>query len=325
MSQEQSPPSDFERETVQHANVGIPLSDGTKAAIPLTRVFGSRPRPRVVIVAGVHGDELVGPHALVELAQELAPSELRGTVVLAPSANPLAFAAGLRKAPQDDLDLNRIIPGRSDGTATERIANSLVNQVFGAADLVIDLHSAGREGNLLPLSGFREAHDDCARQSALAAAAFGLEHYWMMRWSPGTLSTWANQQGIPAVGCEVGGRGTATREQINLYKDGLRRCLRCLDVLDPPLEVAMPPKVWTQEHLFAPCGGLLESLVRLGDEVQGGETLARVRDLWGNVCGEITAPWDCTIMHTRVQQSVAAGDSVFWLGREEDNPLHVSS
>ena len=67
--------------------------------IPLTRVFGRCPEPRVVIVAGVHGDELVGPHALVELAQELSPSELRGTVVLVPSANPLAFAAGLRKAP----------------------------------------------------------------------------------------------------------------------------------------------------------------------------------------------------------------------------------
>ncbi len=310
----------FERESVQRAAVGFPLPNGARVEIPVIRVFGQSPQPRVVIVAGVHGDELVGPHALVELAHELAPSELRGTVVLAPSANPLAFAAGLRKAPQDDLDLNRIFPGKRGGTATERIANSLVNQVFGAADLVIDLHSAGREGNLLPLSGFREAHDDCARQSALAAAAFGLEHYWMMRWSTGTLSTWANQQGIPAVGCEVGGRGTATREQIDLYKAGIRRCLRHAGVLDPPLAVAMPPKVWTQEHLTAPCGGLLEVLVELGQEVATGETLARVRDLWGNVCAKVTAPRDGKIMHTRVQQSVAAGENVFWLGRQEDNP-----
>ena len=131
--------------------------------------------------------------------------------------------------------------------------------------------------------------------------------------------------GIPAVGCEVGGLGAATSEQIDLYKAGLRRCLRHLGLLDPPLEVAMPPKVWTQEHLFAPCGGLLEFLVTLGQEVRGGEVLARVRDLWGTVCGEITAPGDGKIMYTRVQQSVAAGDNVFWLGREEDNPLHVSS
>ena len=273
----------------------------------------------------MHGDELVGPHTLVELAQELSPCELQGTVVLVPSANPLAFAAGRRRAPEDDLDLNRIFPGRNGGSATERIANSLVNHVIGAADLAIDLHSAGRDGDLLPLSGFREARDDCAHRSALAAAAFGLEHYWMMRWAPGTLSTWANEQGIPAVGCEVGGRGTATREQIDLYKDGIRRCLRHLGMLEPPLEVSMPPRVWTQEHLTAPCSGLLELLVGLGEEVQSGETLARVRHLNGSVRGEITAPHCGTIMYTRVMHSVAEGENVFWLGRKEDNPCYSSS
>ncbi len=318
-------PEGFKEASVQRTAVDLALPDDSRVSIPVTHIFGQCPRPRVVIVAGVHGDELVGPQALVELARELTPGDLRGTVVLVPSANPLAIAAGLRTAPHDDVDLNRILPGKRGGSATERIANCLVTSVIADADWVIDLHSAGREGDLLPLSGFREATGECARRSALAAAAFGLEHYWMMRWSPGTLSTWANQQGIPAVGCEVGGRGMATREQIDLYKKGMRRCLRHLGMLDPPLEVAMPPKVWTQEHLFAPCGGLLESLVTLRQDVQAGEALARVHDLWGNVCGEITAPEDGKILHTRVQQSVAAGDNVFWLGREEDNPLHSST
>ena len=313
---------EFEQASVQQAAVGLPLTDGSSVKIPLTRIFGRTPRPRVVIVAGVHGDELVGPHALVELAQELTPSDLRGTVVLVPSANPLALAAGLRKAPEDNLDLNRIFPGKCGGSATERIADSLVTSVVGDADMIIDLHSAGREGDLVPLSGFREAHDDCARRSALAAAAFGLEKYWMMRWSPGTLSTWANQQGIPAVGCEVGGRGTATREQIDLYKAGVIRCLRHLGMLEPPLEVALPPKVWTQEYLTAPCSGLLEVLVEPGQEVARGETLARVRDLWGNECGNVTAPRQGTIMYTRVMQSVDEGENVFWLGRQEENPCY---
>ena len=312
----------FQQASVRQTTVGFPLIAGSRAEIPVTRIYGQAPKPRVVVVAGVHGDELVGPHALVELAQELVPGELRGTVVLVPSANPLAFAAGRRTAPEDDLDLNRIFPGKRGGSATERIANCLVTSAIGDADLVIDLHSAGREGDLVPLSGFREAHNECARRSALAAAAFGLEHYWMMRWSPGTLSTWANQQGIQAVGCEVGGRGTATREQIDLYKAGVIRCLRHLGILDPPLEVTMPPQVWTQEYLTAPCGGFLDILVSLGQRVQSGEALARVRDLWGNVCGEITAPQNCKIIYTRTHQSVQTGENVFWLGREEDNPCY---
>ncbi len=248
---------------MQCAFVGFSLPSGARVEVPLTRVFGSVPRPRVAVVAGIHGDELVGPHALVELAQELSPRELQGTVALVPSANPLAFAAGRRRAPEDDLDLNRTFPGKVEGSVTERLASVLARVVVGGADLVIDLHSAGREGNLLPLSGFREAHNACARRSALAAAAFGLERYWMMRWAPGTLSTWANQQGIPAVGCEVGGGGTAAREERDLYKAGVRRCLRHLGMLDPPLEVAMPPYVWTQEYVTAPCGGFWRVWLRL--------------------------------------------------------------
>lgn len=319
---------DFERsrrEFTTYETLPVLPSQSPAEGISLVTMVGQCPEPRVVIVAGVHGDELVGTFALSELMNEFVPTALRGTVVLVPSANPFAFAAGQRKAPEDKIDLNRIFPGRDHGSVTRRTARVLTQQIIHTADLVIDLHSAGRDGDLLPLSGFREAHDDCAHRSALAAAAFGLEHYWMMRWAPGTLSTWANQRGIPAVGCEVGGRGMATREQIDLYKDGIRRCLRHLGMLDPPLEVAMPPKVWTQEHLTAPCGGLLELLVGLGEEVQSGETLARVRHLNGLVRGEITAPHCGTIMYTRVLHSVAEGENVFWLGREEDNPCYLST
>ena len=97
-------------------------------------------------------------------------------------------------------------------------------------------------------------------------------------------------------------------------------------MLDPPLEVSLPPKVWTQEHLAAPCEGLLEILVTLGQEVKSGERLGpRARSLWSHARGEITAPRNGTIMYTRVMQSVGSGENVFWLGGEEDNPCYSSA
>ena len=148
---------------------------------------------------------------------------------------------------------------------------------------MIDLHSAGREGTLVPLSGFREAQDDCARRSALAAAAFGLEHYWMMRWAPGTLSTWANQLGIPAVGCEVGGRAEATREQIDLYKKWEYAAACATSACSTrPWRSPCRPKCGRKSTFSPHAAGLLESLVRLGQEVEDGEILARVRESLGN-------------------------------------------
>ena len=325
MAQERRLPEDFdrfERETVQRATVGISLPDGSNVEIPLTRVFGRCPEPRVVIVAGVHGDELVGPHALVELAQELSPSELRGTVVLVPSANPLAFAAGLRKAPDDGLDLNRIFPGNG-GTATERVADTLVRRVIDGADLVIDLHSAGREGNLVPLSGFREAHNACAQRSALAAAAFGLQHYWMMRWSPGTLSTMANQRGIPAVGCEVGGRGMASRgnrlvQRYSPLPEASRHARSAAGGLAAPKGV----------DARAPCRamrGLAGDSCNAGPRGQKrGETGPRAQSLWSRVWRNHRAAQRHNHVHAG-NAIVGAGENVFWLGGEEDNPCYSSA
>src|SRR5205823_1434020 len=135
------------------------------------------------------------------------------------------YNAGGREVPGEQLDLNRVFPGRPDGSLGHRLAHALVHRIIAPCDLAIDLHSAGRTGLMLPLSGFREARGDVARRSAAAAAAFGLEFAWLMRWAPGTLSTALNEIGIPAVGCEIGGLGLARPEDVALYKEGVIRCL----------------------------------------------------------------------------------------------------
>src|SRR6185295_9940329 len=58
------------------------LADGSELAIPVTVLVGRRRRPRLVAIAGVHGNEFPGPLALVDLARRLDPAELDGTVVI---------------------------------------------------------------------------------------------------------------------------------------------------------------------------------------------------------------------------------------------------
>src|SRR5687768_16512818 len=142
---------------------------GPALAQPVTVLVGNRPRPRLAVVAGVHGNEFPGPLAIGRLVRALQPEGLAGTVVLVPVANPLAFDAGTRVSPEDGVNLNRVFPGSATGSLTLRLAWALVHGVVQDADLALDLHSGDGNGVMLPMAGFR-APPAAADEHALAVA-----------------------------------------------------------------------------------------------------------------------------------------------------------
>lgn len=103
------------------------------------------PADKVVVVGGVHGNERSGIAAAEQLEAEHDPR-----VQVFPRANP--WAEGSRRSP-DGTDMNRLFPGRPDGTPEERQAHAIF-QAASQADVVIDLHEAltewrdGRAGRL---------------------------------------------------------------------------------------------------------------------------------------------------------------------------------
>src|SRR5438445_12155704 len=99
-----------------------------------------RRHPRVLTVAGHHGVEQEGPSALISLWHSLRPESLRGSLVMIPVLNPPAFQALRRASLEDGLDINRIFPGNSRGTVTERLADALRAPLIWCADLVLSLY-----------------------------------------------------------------------------------------------------------------------------------------------------------------------------------------
>jgi len=57
------------------------------AVLPLIVIRGESAGPLFIVVAGVHGDEYEGPQAIWQVAQELPPASLRGTL-LRPDSDP---------------------------------------------------------------------------------------------------------------------------------------------------------------------------------------------------------------------------------------------
>src|SRR4051812_38846362 len=112
------------------------------------RTVGSG-RPHLLIIAGVHGDECEPMVAVRRLWQRIHAMPVRGRITCIPVVNAPAFLRGQRTG-DDGRDLARTMPGRADGSPTERIAAALA-PLIREADYLVDLHTGGRLFRISPL------------------------------------------------------------------------------------------------------------------------------------------------------------------------------
>ena len=118
--------------------------------------------PTIMIVGGIHGDEVAGWKVALDLIER---DDFTGKVIIIPRANYLATTLVSRYPGQDNnglydgiiySDLNRIFPGKIDGTMTELIAHAIIQEVEKyQPDYIVDLHESKRSyaSKISPLIG----------------------------------------------------------------------------------------------------------------------------------------------------------------------------
>jgi hypothetical protein len=93
----------------------------------------------VIVSAGTHGDEYEGQIIVSRLIREIEPGMITGQLILLPQANAPAAQAGMRTAPLDDGNLNRLYPGDAGGTPSQIIAQYIEHTLLARAQYMIDL------------------------------------------------------------------------------------------------------------------------------------------------------------------------------------------
>lgn len=110
-------------------------------SMPITVVNGAFDGPTVLITSGIHGGEYPGIQTAIELSNELDAAKIHGQVILIHPVNTQAFKARVSYCvPQDGKNINRVFPGRKDGTLAEQTAYVVSEEFQSRADYYLDLH-----------------------------------------------------------------------------------------------------------------------------------------------------------------------------------------
>ncbi len=291
--------------------------EGDPLLLRIITCTGRTRRPCLGLIAGVHGDEYDGIVALHEIGRETSPDDLDGTLLIIPVANPAALAAGQRRTPQDDRDLNRTFPGDPTGTMTERLADLLARHVLHQTDLVFSLHSGGATGSLAPRVEFLNVPGPIGQSSYEAAWASGFPNLVGLPKLPGLLLSAMADVGVPLIEGEVGGCATVRPENVTYYKDRVVAVARHVGIDRRHPTIQGRPgirRVWQRVHLVAGANGVFLREVEMEQAVRQGDRLGRIIDIEGEVVGDVLAPAHGVIGGYREHASVRAGDSVctFW-------------
>ena len=138
-------------------------------------IRGQANGPHLLLLGGIHGDEICGSYALTRLAYELTAGLLTltaGQVTIVPVANPAAYQQGTRFV-QDNL--NRIISHYPAPQFAEQSYADAIAQLIDDADVVLDLHAY--HAGTVPYV-FLDQEDTAHREFA---GALGLP-YWVTGW-----------------------------------------------------------------------------------------------------------------------------------------------
>ena len=294
--------------------------------IPIAAI-GDGNGPRILLMAGNHGDEYEGQVALGRLIRDLDPAAVRGRIIILPSANFPAAMAGTRTSPLDEGNLNRSFPGDPNGGPTAQIAYYIEHELLPRCDFVLDIHSGGSSLTYVPSTLARRPGQPEALERAIELMrVFGAPvGYFVIGggWGEMTLTAAAARAGVRHMSTELAGGGQVTPAALRIAEGGVRRVLHALGALTSP----PPPAEHTTRlmqvsgqdyYCYAPEPGLFEPLVELGDEVEAGTAAGAIHPH--------DTPWrepaiarfsrTGTVVCKRVPGRVERGDCLYHLATE---------
>jgi uncharacterized protein len=287
---------------------------------PYLAIAGLRAGPTVLVTAGIHAAEYTGIEAAIRVGRTTSPDSVRGTIIVLPLLNrPGFYERSIYVNPEDGDNLNRLFPGKSDGTWGERFAHRLLTEIVTKCDYAIDLHAGDLIEDLVPFVIYRETQNDSLDEKILGMAnAYGAR--WAVKSAPtgerpGTLYAVAAQKGVAAMLAESGGRGQLIEEDVVRHVTGVTNILRTIGALSGQPERVKPPTVVKSfEWLRSPVEGIFHCHVQVGQLVKARDVLGDITDLVGQPLAAMTAPVSGVVLFTVTSPAIKKDGLVLAIG-----------
>ena len=276
---------------------------GDPVTIPIKIIRAKEPGPTLLVMAGIHGDEMNG----VAIVRELMinpPKLIKGSLILMPIINIFGFEENSRYLP-DRRDLNRCFPGSNDGPLGSRIAFLLTNEIIKKSSMIIDLHTGA-----FPRTNYPHIRADLSNQMVKKLAnSFYCELILDTKGEKSTLRNWASKQNVPTICYEAGETNRFESNAIQSGLNGINNVLLSFKMILSNFIKSnhthiIKQSVWVRSGM----GGILEFHVSLGDYVKKGDVIASCLALNSSFKHRMIAPKSGVVLGLVTRPTIKPGE-----------------
>ena len=305
------------------AKPGEMISGFLDENIPVTVVNGREDGPVLALVAGNHGYEYPPILALQMLRERMNPKKLSGAVIMVHVANmPSFLGRTVYFSPVDGKNLNRVYPGKRDGTVSDKIAYAITTEVIDRCDALLDLHCGDGNESLRPYN-YQIVTQDEALNGRIASLVnmCVIDHIVVDRGRPADplnsmyCSNTAITRGKPAVTVEAGFLGVPDEKSAKLIVECCENVMRYFKIA-PGKAVSLKKPVYLDpaEVISSPETGILYPKVKKDDKVKRGATLAVITDFFGKKIAEVKSPVAGKVLYIVATPPISKGQPIGCVG-----------
>ncbi len=295
-------------------NVGRLPSD-TRINI-LAHVFRSKnPGPCILLLGGVHGDEINGME-IVRRTIELGTLDAlnRGTVIAIPLLNAFGFINFSREVP-DGKDVNRSFPGSTSGSLASRVARTLTKKILPYVDFALDFHTGGASRYNYPQIRYTKTDSKAEYLAKIFAAPYTIQKPLIVK----SFRKAAKTMNIPAIVYEGGESVRLDGFAITKGIEGLNRVLGEFKMIEFNPEAAQSLLFKKSAWIRAPYSGLFIWTQKSGVHIKKGEPLGVIKDIYGTKSVQVISKMEGYIIGHNNASVVNQGDALFHIGLEYQN------
>lgn len=290
------------------------LHTSTPVQIPIHVNRAKEDGPTVVLMAGMHGDEINGIEIIRRIIHRKLNKPTKGTVICIPIFNIFGFLNLKRELP-DGRDLNRSFPGSPTGSLASQFAYQFMKEIAPIADVIIDFHTGASQRN-----NFAQIRCDYDDQRSLELARIFNPPLIL----DSNVISKTIREAIQKIGKQYllfeGGKANSIEDVIvEEGINGAKLILNHFGMRSFKIDISLgrtPICLRESKWLRAPHSGLFLAKVQNGNFIKKGEVLGIVMDPFGKIERKVKAPKDGVIICLNEAPTVYKGDAIFHIGQE---------
>ncbi|MDP4760917.1 MAG: succinylglutamate desuccinylase/aspartoacylase family protein [Crocinitomicaceae bacterium] len=270
--------------------------------------------PTVLLMAGLHGDEINGVEIIRRFLRKKLHKPLIGTIICMPVFNIFGFLNVQRELP-DGRDLNRSFPGSPKGSLASQFAFHFMKEIAPHCDYIIDFHTGASQRNNFPQ--IRCVFKD--EESVELAKVFNPPFILHSNLIPKTLRESMVKRKKKILLFE-GGKSNSIEEQVvEEGLNGVKRIIAHLGMRNYKYDITKDREpIFFEESKWmrAPSSGMFQALMKNGSAVLKGDVIGIVTDPYGNYEKKIKATQNGYIICSNESPVVYKGDAIINIAKK---------